>query len=167
MDGLLETPEYSYPFAKKWTDVLRVKRRGQTERAAGTFAFHSWIRESIARDKPYDQFVREILAATGDESEAPPTVWYKELTNPEQFVDDTAQVFLGLRMACANCHHHPYEKWSQDDYCGLAAFFGRVGRKNVPLPGGLQNQQVQIQTVYSKSSGGVQNKRTGQTAAIK
>ena len=62
---------------------------------------------------------------------SPPTVWYKELQKPEQFVDDTAQVFLGLRMACAQCHHHPYEKWSQDDYWGLAAFFGRVGRKNV------------------------------------
>ena len=81
------------------------------------------------RDKPYDEFVRDILSATGDESKNPPTVWYKELQQPEQFVDDIAQVFLGPRIACANCHHHPYEKWSQDDYWGLAAFFGRVGQE--------------------------------------
>ena len=166
IDRLLETPEYSYMFANKWADVLRVKRRNQPDRAAGTFAFHSWIRESIANDKPYDQFVREILAATGDESQAPPTVWYKELQNPQQFVDDTAQVFLGLRIACAQCHHHPYEKWSQDDYWGLAAFFGRVGRKNMAIPGGAGNQQAQRQVIFNKPSGGVMNKRTNVAAPI-
>src|SRR5439155_11792528 len=75
--------------------------------------------------------------------------------------------FLGLRLACAQCHHHPYEKWSQDDYWGLAAFFGRLGRKNVPLPGGLQNQQAQVFTIYNRSTGTVLNKRTNQPAAIK
>jgi hypothetical protein len=166
IDRLLETPEYSYMFANKWADVLRVKRRGQPDRAAGTFAFHSWIRESIAKDKPYDQFVREILAATGDESQAPPTVWYKELQDPQQFVDDTAQVFLGLRIACAQCHHHPYEKWSQDDYWGLAAFFGRVGRKNVAVLGGAGNNQAQRQVIFNRPTGGVTNKRTGAVAKI-
>ncbi len=81
IDRLLESPEYSYYFANKWADILRVKRRGQPDRAAGTFAFHDWIREAIAADKPYDQFAREILAATGDEIKNPPTVWYKELQN--------------------------------------------------------------------------------------
>ena len=116
---------------------------------------------------PFDEFARDILAASGDEYTHPPTVWYKELPNPENFVDDTAQVFLGLRLACAQCHHHPYEKWSQDDYWGLAAFFGRVGRKNIPMPGGFQNQQAQIQTVYNRPNGGVTNKRTGKQAEIK
>jgi hypothetical protein len=166
IDRLLETPEYTYLFANKWADILRVKRRGQPDRAPGTFAFHGWIRDSIARDKPYDVFVREILAATGDESQSPPTVWYKELQNPQEFVDDTAQVFLGLRIACAQCHHHPYEKWSQDDYWGLAAFFGRVGRKNVQVPGGAGNQQAQRQVIFNKASGAVVNKRTGGNAKI-
>src|SRR5438874_9154510 len=162
IDRLLETPEYTYLFANKWADVLRVKRRNQPDRAAGTFAFHNWIRQSIAKDKPYDQFVREILAATGDESVSPPTLWYKELQDPQQFVDDTAQVFLGLRIACAQCHHHPYEKWSQDDYWGMAAFFGRVGRKNVQMPGGIQNQPIARQVIYNKGNGTVTNTRTGQ-----
>ncbi|HEV3446212.1 MAG TPA: DUF1549 domain-containing protein [Gemmataceae bacterium] len=167
VDKLLETQEYSYFFANKWADILRVKRRGQPDRMYGTFSFHHWIREAVLEDKPYDEFARDILAGNGDEYTHPPTVWYKELQQPEQFVDDTAQVFLGLRMACAQCHHHPYEKWSQDDYWGLAAFFGRVGRKNIPQPGGFQNQQHQIVAIFSRSSGAVQNKRTGQTAPIK
>jgi hypothetical protein len=95
-------------------------------------------------------------------------VWYLELLQPENFVDDTAQVFLGLRMACANCHHHPYEKWSQDDYWGLAAFFGRLGRKNIIAPGlTAQGQNRQRQFIYTKSTGTVTNKRTNQPAPIK
>ena len=123
IDKLLESPEYSYYFANKWADILRVKRGkdgNAAQRAEGTFAFHDWIREAVATDKPYTDFVRDILGATGDETKNPPTVWYKDLQQPEQFVDDTAQVFLGLRIACANCHHHPYEKWSQDDYWACA-----------------------------------------------
>jgi hypothetical protein len=169
IDALLETPEYSYLFANRWADVLRVKRGNNNNlgRAYGTFAFHSWIRESIAADKPYDEFAREILAAVGDETKSPPTVWYKDLRSAEQFVDDTAQLFLGVRMACAQCHHHPYEKWSQDDYWGLAAFFGRIGRKAAPVPGFNQNQQNQRQVIYTKPNGSVMNTRTRQTAVMK
>src|SRR5205807_5389556 len=93
VDALLEKPEYSYFFANKWADILRVKRRQQPDRAYGTFAFHGWIQQAVATDMPYDEFARAILGAVGDETKSPTTVWYKELTNPEQFVDDTAQVF--------------------------------------------------------------------------
>jgi len=88
---------------------------------------------------PYSEFVRSILTASGDERKNPATVWYKELERPENFVDDVGQVFLGQRLACANCHHHPYEKWSQDDYWGLASFFGRVARKNLIVPGAVND----------------------------
>lgn len=167
VDALLETPEYAYYFANKWADILRVKRRGETDRAEGTFAFHNWIREAIARDMPYSEFARAILAASGSEEQHPPTVWYKELTKPEEFVDDTAQVFLGLRIACANCHHHPYEKWSQDDYWGLAAFFGKVDRKRFvdPTVSGQPTQRTLVYIRANKSP--VINKRTNQPAAVK
>jgi len=172
VDNLLESPEYSYYFAGKWADILRVKRRNQPDRAKGTFAFHNWIRTAIAQDKPHDQFAAEILLATGDETTNPPTVWYKELNpqgnKPQEFVDDMAQVFLGLRLACAQCHHHPYEKWSQDDYWGLAAFFGRVGRKTIPEPGRNPNRQNGGRVaIYTKNSGTVTNLRTGQTSPMK
>src|SRR5262249_38114723 len=108
-----------------------------------------------------------ILTATGDETKFAPTVWYKELRTPEQLVDNTAQVFLGLRLACAQCHHHPYEKWGQDDYWGFAGFFGRLGRKNIPVPGGFQNEASQLVAIYNRSDGSVINRRTGQPAALK
>ncbi len=82
VDRLLDSEDYSYYFANKWADILRVKRRGQPDRARGTFAFHDWIRAAVARDKPYDEFARAILGASGDEVSNPPTVWYKELQQP-------------------------------------------------------------------------------------
>ena len=167
VDRLLETPEYAYYFANKWADVLRIKRRGQPGRAFGTFAFHDWIRDSIAKDKPYSQFTREILMASGGETECPPAVWYSEVTTPEQFVDDVAQVFLGVRLGCAQCHHHPYEKWSQDDYWGMAAFYGRVGRKIQQQPGGFQNQPNILTVIFNKPAGTVNNKRTNRPAEMK
>src|SRR5262249_28252593 len=78
-------------------------------------------------------FVREVLAASGTPEGAPPVQWYRRLRQTDAFVDDTAQVFLGMRLQCAKCHHHPFEKWGQDDYYGFAAFFARVGRKPSPL----------------------------------
>jgi hypothetical protein len=167
VDRLLDSPEYTFFFANKWADILRVKRRNDANRAKGTFAFHDWIRNAVAKDMPYDQFARHILGASGDEVASPPTVWYKELQNPEQFVDDTAQVFLGLRMACAQCHHHPYEKWSQDDYWGLAAFFARVNRKLVQMPGDNPGQQPSRLVISTRARGNVNNKRTGQPAVMK
>jgi hypothetical protein len=166
VDRLLETPEYAYYFANKWADILRVKRRGQPDRAKGTFAFHNWIRKAVAKDKAYDLFARDILGATGDELSSPPVVWYKELSQPQEFVDDAAQVFLGLRLACAQCHHHPYEKWSQDDYWGLAAFFGRIGRKQIPILGSQQQQGGRL-AVFTLSRGMVINKKTNRPAPLK
>lgn len=166
IDQLLDSPEYAYYFANKWADILRVKRRQQTERAAGTFAFHDWIREQMAHDTPYSDFVRAILTATGDERTSPPTVWYKEIEKAENFVDDVSQVFLGQRLTCANCHHHPYEKWSQDDYWGMAAFFARVGRKEVRSRVADPNRpDNRVQVVYVRPLGSLNNKRTGQPAA--
>jgi hypothetical protein len=174
IDTLLDTGEYSYYFATKWADILRVKRGRQQGRAYGTFVFHDWIRQAMADDKPYDEFAREILGAVGDETKCPPTVWYKDLRTADQFVDNAAQVFLGTRLQCAQCHHHPYEKWSQDDYWGLAAFYGRVGRKAVPVAGQplKKNQQGQMQVLYTlpKGNGGkgaILNKRTNKPAVMK
>jgi hypothetical protein len=168
IDHLLDTPEYSAYFANKWADILRVKRGNQQNRAEGTFLFHGWIRESLAADKPYDAFASEILTAVGEETKAPPTVWYKDIQTADQFVDNVSQVFLGTRLQCAQCHHHPYEKWTQDDYWGLAAFYGRVAVKTLQTPGvGVQNQQNQRRILYARSSGNVINKRTNRTAVIK
>lgn len=162
IDVLLKTEEYSYLFANKWADILRVSRRSGLDNST---RFHAWIREAIANDMPYDRFVRGVLAAVGEEAVHPPTTWYKELKEPQQLVDETAQIFLGLRIGCAQCHHHPYEKWSQDDYWNLAAFFGRVGRQDVPIPDSKDKKAVRLGIEVLKE-GKVLNRRTNELAKI-
>jgi hypothetical protein len=166
IDRLVERPEYGYTFGNKWADILKVKRNGDPKRAPGTKAFHDWLVQAMAEDLPYDQFIRAVIAATGDETVHPPVVWYKEERDFTALVDDTSQVFLGQRLACANCHHHPFEKWSQDDYWGMAAFYGRVGRKNVVTPGSANMQGDRLR-LFVKRAGTVTNKRNNKPAEVK
>ncbi len=128
IDTLLASSEYADYFANKWSALLRNKRN-EAKDARGTFTFHAWIRDSLLTNKPYDQFVREIVAASGDIADNPPVAWYKQVKEPQQQLEDAAQLFLGMRLQCAQCHHHPFEKWSQHDYYSFAAFFSDVGRK--------------------------------------
>ncbi len=128
VDDLLRSPEYADFFASKWTALLK-NRRDDASDIVSNFAFHAWIRDSLLANKPYDQFVRELLAATGTVIANPPVAWYKRVKEPKDQLEDVAQLFLGVRMQCAQCHHHPFERWSQDDYYSLAAFFAQVGRK--------------------------------------
>jgi hypothetical protein len=132
VDDLLNRPAYAGYFALKWGDILRNRKTGEVGLGGGsarTVAFHGWLRDHLAKNKPYDQLVRSVITAKGNvvgETGQPAVGWYHVLRTPQKLVDDTAQAFLGTRIQCAQCHHHPYEKWSQDDYWGLAAFFARV-----------------------------------------
>lgn len=128
IDELLRSPEYADFFASKWTAVLK-NRRDDASDIVSNFAFHAWVRDSLLANKPYDRFVRELLAATGAVIDNPPVAWYKRVKEPKDQIEDVAQLFLGVRMQCAQCHHHPFERWSQDDYYALTAFFAQVGRK--------------------------------------
>jgi len=128
VDRLLDSPDYAEFFANKWSALLR-NQRTQPVYARGTYLFWQWIRDSIADNKPYDQFVREVIAAAGDIEQSPPVAWYRQVKEQKQQMEDVAQLFLGTRMQCAQCHHHPFEKWSQQDYYGFAAFFANVARK--------------------------------------
>lgn len=128
IEELLAGSDYADYFANKWTALLK-NRRDDASDTISNFAFHSWVRDSLLANKRYDQFVRELLGATGTVIGNPPVAWYKRVKEPKQQLEDVAQLFLGVRMQCAQCHHHPFERWSQDDYYSLAAFFSQVGRK--------------------------------------
>ncbi len=128
IDELLKSPDYADYFANKWTALLK-NRRDDASDIVSNFAFHAWVRDGLLANKPYDQFVRELLGATGNVIGNPPVAWYKRVQDQKQQIEDVAQLFLGVRMQCAQCHHHPFERWSQDDYYSLAAFFSQVGRK--------------------------------------
>lgn len=129
INRLLDSPEYAEYFANKWSALLR-NQRTQPTYARGSYLFWSWIRDSIADNKPFDQFAREVVAASGSLDQHPPVAWYRQVKEPKTQMEDVAQLFLGTRMQCAQCHHHPFEKWSQQDYYGFAAFFANVSRKN-------------------------------------
>ena len=134
IDKLLDSPDYADNFANKWSALLRNKR-GEATHKHGTYAFHSWIRDNLIMNKPYDQFVREIIGASGEIGNNPAVAWYRQVNNNTAQLEDTAQLFLGQRLQCAQCHHHPFEKWSQQDYYSFGAFFAQVSRKPGTQPG--------------------------------
>lgn len=137
IDELLRGPDYADFFANKWTALLK-NRRDDASDIVSNFAFYAWVRDSLLANKRYDQFVRELLGSTGTVIGNPPVAWYKRVKEPKEQIEDVAQLFLGVRMQCAQCHHHPFERWSQDDYYSLAAFFTQVGRK----PSGVRGEDL-------------------------
>jgi hypothetical protein len=108
---------------------LRVDRQELGHKRA--YAYYKWIRDSFAANKPYDQFVRELLTAEGPLQEVGPAGFYRVVPKPGDTASTLSQVFLGVRIACAQCHHHPFDRWSQTDYYGMQAFFTQVGFKQV------------------------------------
>lgn len=134
VDRLLASPDYPAFFALRWGSILRNSRLAGADQAA--YAYHDWIKSMIARNRPYDEFVRGVVAAAGEWQDAPAINWFWQMRDDQlhQPTADTAQVFLGIRLQCARCHHHPYERWGQDDYYGLAGFFTRLGRKGFGQP---------------------------------
>jgi len=159
IDRLLAGTEYADYFANKWSVVLRNKRvNGNYTR--GTIGFHDWVRRCFTDNKPYDQFVREIIGASGEMTQNPPVAWYRMVNTAERQLEDTAQLFLGLRIQCARCHHHPFERWSQHDYYAFSAFFSRVGRKNGMR--GMQPQDDQ-RIFFNRGPATAVNPRTNET----
>ena len=128
IDAVLARPEFVDFWAYKWGDLLRINRDAIEEK--GMWSFHNWVRAALRDGKPVDEFVRDIVLAEGSTFTEGPANFYRIGRNPEEWAETVSQVFLGVRMQCAKCHHHPFEKWSQDDYYGMAAFFARLGTKN-------------------------------------
>jgi len=134
VERLLRSEQYAEYFANKWSALLRNKRANGAQ-LRSTLAFYDWIKESLYNNKPYDRFVREIVAASGGIDQSPASAWFKQVNSQRVQMEDTAQLFLGTRLQCAQCHHHPYEKWSQNDYYRFMAFFSRVGKAPSGRPG--------------------------------
>lgn len=132
IDRLLERPEYADYWALIWSDILRVDKDAVTPQ--GAVAMSRWLRRQFAENRPYDEMARAVLTARGNTAAEGPAALYKVLNTPEVVARSVSQVFLGVRIECAQCHHHPSEKWGQDDYFALAGLFSGVTRK--PLPGG-------------------------------
>ena len=132
IDGLLERPEYASYWGQRQADLLRVTRQSLT--TEGARRYYDWIVESVRSNQPYDHFVRELLTAEGDTYERPSANYYRAAADTTSVTESTVQLFMGVRIGCAKCHNHPFDRWTQDNYYGIAAVFDRVRRELVPVP---------------------------------
>jgi len=124
VDDLLKRAEYVDYWSLRWGDLLRVHRRYLGEK--GLAAANGWLRRAMRDNMPLDQMTRELLTSQGSLYANGPVAYYFIDSKPEELAETTAQVFLGVRLQCTRCHHHPLEVWSQDDYYGLANCFTRM-----------------------------------------
>lgn len=158
VDRLLERPEYADFWANKWVDLLRPNPYRVGIKAV--FNLDAWIRRAFRENMPYDQFVRAIVTAQGSTfaDESPVTV-FRDRRDPEEITTMISQLFLGIRLDCAKCHHHPFEVWGQDDFYGFAAYFAKIGRKGTGLSPPISGSE---EIVFAASGGAVKHPLTGQ-----
>lgn len=173
-DALIDSLIGSEPFidllTNKWADLLQVNSKFLGREGAGRF--RDWIWENIAGNRPYHEFVREIITASGSNRENPAASYYKILRTPEDTMENTTHLFLGVRFNCNKCHDHPFERWTQDNYYEMAAYFGQVGLKGDPESGdkkiggtAVEGSKPLYEIVYDKDEGEVIHERTQEVTA--
>ncbi len=139
IDQLIDRPEFAEVWATRFADLFRTGLLDQGYK--GGRLMYNWVRKAVMEDKPYNQFATELLTASGQLKFNPTANFYyvTEFSEPENLATNVSQVFLGVRLECARCHNHPWEKWTQDDFWGFAAFFGRMGIKDT-----YENDESQV-----------------------
>ena len=162
VEALLKRPEFADYWAQKWGDLLRNEEKALD--AKGVRVFQGWIRDGLAAGKPLNEFARELIAARGSTYKNPPANLYRSLREPYARAESVAQVFLGVRLQCAKCHNHPFDRWTQDDYHAFAALFARIDyrvlenkRKDNLDKHEFDGEQI----VLSPRSGELKHPRTG------
>lgn len=153
VNELLQRDEFAKFWALKWGDLLKMTGKGVGD--DGVYKYHRWVEEAFRHNMPYDQFAMELLTSSGSTLSNPAANFYRTATDMNECVENVSQVFLGARLQCAKCHNHPFERWTQDNYYGLGAFFNRVQRRGTQRPGEM--------FVWTASSGDVIQPRTGET----
>jgi len=159
VDALLQRPEYADFWTLKWADVLRSSRK--TIQPKGAHVYQEWLRRRIEKNTPFDLVVRELITASGSTFANPPANYYRIARDPQNLAETTAQLFLGIRMQCAKCHNHPFERWTQDDYYSMAAFFARVRQKQDPIEPAANPMMPGGEVIYTAREGEVVQPRTG------
>jgi hypothetical protein len=165
VDRLVGNAEYVEHWTNKWADLLQVNAKFLGEQ--GSWAFRNWILQAVATNKPYDEFVYDILTASGSNLENPPASYYKILREPDLVMENTTQLFLGVRFNCNKCHDHPFERWTQSQHWELAAYFAKIARKEDPqfvgkkIGGSAVEAAVSlVEVIYDGSSGEVRHPNT-------
>jgi Protein of unknown function (DUF1549)/Protein of unknown function (DUF1553) len=157
IERLLGRPEYADYWANKWADLLRPNPYRVGIKAV--FNYDAWIRDAFRKNKPYDQFVRDLVTAQGSTWHNGAVTLFRDRREPDEITTIVSQLFLGIRLECAKCHHHPFEKWGQEDFYGLAAYFSRIGHKgqgiSAPISGGEE-------VFFTATGGSVKHPLTGE-----
>ncbi len=165
IDALLERPEYADFWALKWADVFRSSRK--TIQLKGAHAFQQWLRGRIVDNAPFDSIIRDVITANGNTYSTPEANYYRIAKDPLNLAETTAQLFFGVRMQCAKCHNHPFERWTQDDYYSMAAWFARVKVKKDSTTPGATLQTPTAEIIYSARDGEITQPRSLKVMAPK
>ncbi|EMI20472.1 secreted protein containing DUF1549 [Rhodopirellula maiorica SM1] len=170
IDDLIGSEPYVAYWTNKWCDLLQVNRKFLG--VEGSTKFREWIRTCVAENRPYDQFVRQVLTASGSNNENPPASYFKVLRTPEDTMENTTHLFLGIRFNCNKCHDHPFERWTQDQYFQLSAYFAQVDLKKDPASGNrkiggsaVEGAKPLFEIVADKADGEIKHGRTGDIVA--
>ena len=145
VDKLIGSPDFVEHWTNKWADLLQVNSKFLG--VEGAKGFREWIKKQVEANTPYDKFVREIITATGSNKENPAASYWKILRDPAEAMENTTHLFLATRFNCNKCHDHPFERWTQDQYYHLGAFFSQVELKADPASG----KQVIVGTAVEKA----------------
>ncbi len=155
---LMERKEFSELWVLKWAELLQIRSSNQVSYKA-TLLYYNWLQDRIARNVPLNQWVQELLGANGGTFNNPVTNYYQNETDILKVTENVAQVFMGMRIQCAQCHNHPFDRWTMDDYYGFAAFFTQIGRKGTDDPREL--------VVFNSGSGEINHPLGGRRMAPK
>lgn len=134
IDQLLLRKEFVDMWVMKWAELLQVRTINNQVAKKPMLRYFNWLKEQIASNTPTDVMVREILASRGGTFTNPATNYYQTETDTLKVAENVAQVFMGMRIQCAQCHNHPFDRWTMNDYYGFSAFFAQVGRKRAEDP---------------------------------
>ena len=129
VDELMARKEFTELWVMRWAEVLQIRSQGNDVSPKGAILYHQWLDRRIAANEPVDKMVRDLLVASGGTFANPPTNYFQLERNTLKLAENVAQAFLGMRIQCAQCHNHPFDRWTMDDYYGFAAFFTQIGRK--------------------------------------
>jgi hypothetical protein len=172
VDKLIGSPDFVEHWTNKWSDLLQVNRKFLGDQ--GAKALRDWIEKAVAGNMPYDKFAHTVLTASGSNVENPPASYYKVLREPGPAMENTTQLFLAIRFNCNKCHDHPFERWTQNQYYQLAAYFAQVGRTEDPKFKGqkiggsdVEGAVPLVEDIVDLKAGEVKHDRTGAITAPK
>lgn len=166
IDQLIGSEPWVEQWSNKWADLLQVNSKFLG--AEGAKGFREWIRKEVADNTPYDEFVRKVLTASGSNRETPPASYFKILREPAELMENTTHLFLATRFNCNKCHDHPFERWTQDQYYQMTAYFAQVGLERDPESGdrniggsAVEGAKPLFEKVVDKTTGETKHDRTG------